>query len=101
MTQRHSPTPTSCIEWTPSTCVRRPPTSSHPSRNPRRSERPLYPAAMFAVVVSGLPGRGKSTFAVRLAEQLRLPLLSKDHIKEVLADAIGGGSRDLGRAAVA
>jgi predicted kinase len=55
---------------------------------------------MFAVVVSGLPGSGKTTLAVPLAERLGLPLLSKDQIKEVLSSTLAGDSRQLGRAAV-
>src|SRR5689334_13066245 len=56
---------------------------------------------MLAVVVSGLPGSGKSTIAVPLAAQLGLPLVSKDHIKEALADSLPRDTQGLGRAAVA
>ena len=41
------------------------------------------------VMVSGAPGAGKSTLARPLAEALALPLLSKDVIKERLADVLG------------
>lgn len=41
------------------------------------------------VIVSGAPGSGKTTLAQRLSGDLRLPLLSKDALKEVLADAMG------------
>jgi predicted kinase len=41
------------------------------------------------VIVSGAPGSGKTTLAHRLALDLRLPLLSKDELKEALADAMG------------
>jgi predicted kinase len=55
------------------------------------------------VVVSGLPGAGKSTLAADLARRLRLPLLAMDPVKETLWDELGGGdvehSRALGRAA--
>lgn len=55
------------------------------------------------VVVTGLPGSGKSTVAGPLAEVLVLPLLARDTIKEALWDALGGGdvawSRRLGGAA--
>ncbi len=57
----------------------------------------------FAVVVSGLPGSGKTTVAEGLAVELGLPWISKDTIKEVLADSLdlsADRSRDLGRAAV-
>jgi predicted kinase len=57
---------------------------------------------MFAVVVTGLPGSGKTTLAVPLAAQLTLPLISKDHIKELLADHLGVGplASEYGQAAV-
>ena len=54
------------------------------------------------VVVSGLPGSGKTTIAAPLAEALGLPLLARDSIKESLWDALGAGdlawSRRLGGA---
>ena len=40
------------------------------------------------VLVNGLPGSGKSTLAAQLARELGCPLLSKDRIKEALADAV-------------
>ena len=56
------------------------------------------------VVVNGPPGSGKSTISGALAEGLGLPLLSKDAIKESLADALEitdvAASRRLGRAAI-
>lgn len=48
----------------------------------------------LCVVVSGAPGVGKSTLARELAAMLRLPFVSKDTIKEVLADALGAGDED-------
>jgi predicted kinase len=41
------------------------------------------------VIISGAPGSGKTTLAHLLAIDLRLPLLSKDELKEALADAMG------------
>jgi predicted kinase len=57
------------------------------------------------VLVAGPPGSGKSTLARPLAEQLSLPLMAKDPIKEALMDVLGWPSsveesRTLGRAAV-
>jgi predicted kinase len=43
------------------------------------------------VVISGLPGSGKTTLGRRLAEALGLPLLDKDEILEALFDSLGVG----------
>ncbi|MFN2418127.1 MAG: AAA family ATPase [Candidatus Limnocylindria bacterium] len=48
-----------------------------------QSGRPLL------VIVSGVPASGKTTLARRLAADGDLTLLSKDAIKEALADALG------------
>jgi hypothetical protein len=45
----------------------------------------------YYVVVSGPAGSGKTTLAVPLAAELQLPLISKDSIKEALADELGLG----------
>lgn len=54
------------------------------------------------VVVTGPPASGKTTLATAIADALRLPLIAKDPIKEVLYDALGAGDREwsmrLGRA---
>ena len=65
-----------------------------------------WPERPLLVVVSGAPGSGKTTLAGRISEELRLPLLAKDRIKEALGDALGmppdvSGSERLGRAAYA
>lgn len=41
------------------------------------------------IIVSGLPGSGKSTLTQRLAAHFALPLIQKDMIKETLCDVLG------------
>jgi predicted kinase len=48
-------------------------------------------AAPLLVVVTGIPGAGKTTVARALAVELTLPLVGKDDIKERLYDALGAG----------
>jgi len=54
--------------------------------------------AQVAIIVNGMPGSGKSTIGTALAEVLGCPFLSKDRIKEPLADVVGPmiASRPLG-----
>lgn len=54
--------------------------------------------AQVAIIVNGMPGSGKSTVGAALAEVLGCPFLSKDRIKEPLADIVGPmiASRPLG-----
>ena len=54
--------------------------------------------AQVAIIVNGMPGSGKSTIGAALAEVLGCPFLSKDRIKEPLADIVGPmiASRPLG-----
>ena len=45
------------------------------------------------ILVSGLPGTGKTSLARRIAAQFRIPCLGKDELKEVLFDQLGTGDR--------
>jgi predicted kinase len=62
-------------------------------------------ASRLFVVVSGPPASGKSTLAPALAGELRLPLVTKDTIKNALMSVLlvpdVDASRQVGRAAVA
>ena len=49
---------------------------------------------MYCILVAGIPAAGKSTMAEAIAEQLRLPVISKDRIKENLFDHVGFQSRE-------
>ena len=44
---------------------------------------------MTIVLVSGLPGSGKTTLARQLRDATRLPLLSLDTVKEAVVDGLG------------
>ncbi len=55
---------------------------------PLGSERPLL------VIVLGPPGSGKTTLARRIAQEFRLPLVTKDDIKESLFDSLGWRDRE-------
>lgn len=49
---------------------------------------------MYCILVTGIPAAGKSTMAEALAERLKLPVISKDTIKELLFDNVGFQSRE-------
>jgi predicted kinase len=46
------------------------------------------------VIVTGLPGSGKTTLSKKLAKKLNLPLINKDAIKELLFDCLGWKDRE-------
>jgi predicted kinase len=49
------------------------------------------------ILVTGLPGTGKSTLARALASRYRVPIVAKDTIKEPLLDVIGAADRAASR----
>ena len=49
------------------------------------------------IIIDGPPGAGKTTLARRLADDLSLPLLQRDAVKERLFDTLGVGDRDWSR----
>ncbi len=48
---------------------------------------------MYCILVAGIPAAGKSTMAEVMSERLKLPVISKDAIKELLFDNVGFQSR--------
>ena len=49
---------------------------------------------MYCVLVTGIPAAGKSTMAEVLSERLKLSVISKDAVKELLFDNVGFQSRE-------
>ncbi|MCI9664891.1 MAG: ATP-binding protein [Lachnospiraceae bacterium] len=48
---------------------------------------------MYCILVTGIPAAGKSTMAKVMSEKLKLPVISKDTVKELLFDNVGFQSR--------
>lgn len=49
---------------------------------------------MYCLLVTGIPAAGKSTLAEYLSEYFKIPVISKDKIKELMFDEIGFQSRE-------
>ena len=49
---------------------------------------------MYCILVTGIPAAGKSTMAETISERLKLPVISKDTVKELLFDNVGFQSRE-------
>ena len=49
---------------------------------------------MYCILVTGMPAAGKSTMAEVISEKLKLPVISKDTMKELLFDHVGFQSRE-------
>lgn len=49
---------------------------------------------MYCILITGIPATGKSTLAKYLSEELQIPMISKDQIKELLFDEVGFESRN-------
>jgi len=45
------------------------------------------------IIISGPPGTGKTTLGKRMANELHLPFVNKDSIKELLFDHLGWHDR--------
>jgi predicted kinase len=64
----------------------------------------MIPRHPKLIIATGRPAAGKSTLAGRLAQELKLPIISKDGIREVLLDRLGIKDRPwaqlLGRASI-
>lgn len=48
---------------------------------------------MYCILIAGVPAGGKSTIARYLSKELKLPIISKDSVKEIMFDDIGFKSR--------
>ncbi|MFO7711275.1 MAG: AAA family ATPase [Candidatus Woesearchaeota archaeon] len=49
------------------------------------------------IIVTGLPGTGKTTIGKQISNRFSLPFICKDSIKEVLFDELGWNEKDLCR----
>lgn len=49
---------------------------------------------MYCILITGIPASGKSKMADFLADRLKIPVIAKDSIKEIMFDDIGFHSRE-------
>jgi predicted kinase len=54
-------------------------------------------AEALLVLISGPPGAGKTTLGAKIAQDLGLPFINKDGIKELLFDTLGWQDREWSR----
>lgn len=46
------------------------------------------------IIITGHPGTGKTTLAHRLSDELKLPVVCKDEVKEILFDRLGWDDKE-------
>jgi predicted kinase len=46
------------------------------------------------IIITGLPGTGKTTFGKQLSNELQIPFISRDALKELMFDYIGVSDRE-------
>ncbi len=46
------------------------------------------------IIINGHPGTGKTTLAHRLSKELKLPVMCKDEVKEILFDRLGWSTKE-------
>ncbi|MBI4117607.1 MAG: AAA family ATPase [Parcubacteria group bacterium] len=49
------------------------------------------------IIITGLPASGKTTIGKKLSEHFRLPMFSKDMIKELIFDGFGSADREFSK----
>ena len=49
---------------------------------------------MFLIIITGLPGTGKTTLGRKIAQEFHLPFICRDDFKELLFDVLGYKNRE-------